>query len=372
MVLIQALGTLEVQSDAGISARSVIFQPKRTALLVYLAIARPRGFHRRDTLHALLWPELSQKRARGALNKAVHDLRATLGAEVLPGRGDSEIGLAADRIACDVHAFEYTLDGGDLDGAIAAYRGELLQGFHVSNAAEFDQWLDIERRRLANLARDAAFRLVQRAEASGDTAATVAAARRALTIAPEDERSLRALMQALEQSDDRARALREFDAFAQRLSVNYGIEPSAETVALADRLRVRVWDPGAPGTAARGAIPEISYRSVAENLPDMIVLIDGSGTIHYVSPAVEPITGVSASQMLGREIWDYMHPDDLDYLKARTSSRLRGEGDPAGYTECRMRHVDGTWRRLQLRGRRHLDQRSNQPMVLVVARELTP
>src|SRR5262245_12921902 len=39
-------------------------QPKRLALLAYLAIARPRGAHRRDALVAIFWPELDQHGAR--------------------------------------------------------------------------------------------------------------------------------------------------------------------------------------------------------------------------------------------------------------------------------------------------------------------
>jgi hypothetical protein len=36
----------------------ILAASKGAALLTYLAIATPRGFHRRDTLLALLWPEL--------------------------------------------------------------------------------------------------------------------------------------------------------------------------------------------------------------------------------------------------------------------------------------------------------------------------
>ena len=63
----------------GTEAEDVLHQPKRLALLVYLAMAEPRGFHRRDSLLALFWPELPEKRARNALNKTLHFLRSHLG-----------------------------------------------------------------------------------------------------------------------------------------------------------------------------------------------------------------------------------------------------------------------------------------------------
>src|SRR5919205_360129 len=46
--------------------QALLTQPKRLALLAYLAVATPRGFHRRDRLLGLFWPELDEERARAA------------------------------------------------------------------------------------------------------------------------------------------------------------------------------------------------------------------------------------------------------------------------------------------------------------------
>ena len=56
MIELRALGTLALRDPNGEDLHSILAQPKRVALLAYLAIARPRCFHRRDTLLALLWP----------------------------------------------------------------------------------------------------------------------------------------------------------------------------------------------------------------------------------------------------------------------------------------------------------------------------
>ena len=61
MIELRALGTLVLRTSAGEDILSVLAQPKRVALLAYLAIARPRGFHRRDTLLALLWAEQDEQ-----------------------------------------------------------------------------------------------------------------------------------------------------------------------------------------------------------------------------------------------------------------------------------------------------------------------
>ena len=59
------LGRIAVRSPEGGSADRVVVQPKRLALLAYLALTP--GYHRRDTLLGLLWPELDTGPARRAL-----------------------------------------------------------------------------------------------------------------------------------------------------------------------------------------------------------------------------------------------------------------------------------------------------------------
>src|SRR5687768_2785242 len=71
---LRTLGAIELQDARGQTIEKVLHQPKRLALLVYLAVAAPRGLHRRDSIVALFWPELSEKRARNALSKAIHFL----------------------------------------------------------------------------------------------------------------------------------------------------------------------------------------------------------------------------------------------------------------------------------------------------------
>ena len=51
-------------------------QSKRVALLAYLALATPHGFHHRDTLLAVFRPASNDNAARQALRQAVHVLRS--------------------------------------------------------------------------------------------------------------------------------------------------------------------------------------------------------------------------------------------------------------------------------------------------------
>src|SRR5439155_727113 len=60
------LGGLNLLGVGGHELKSVLAQPKRVALLAYLAAATPKRLHRRDSLVALFWPELDQEHARAA------------------------------------------------------------------------------------------------------------------------------------------------------------------------------------------------------------------------------------------------------------------------------------------------------------------
>jgi DNA-binding SARP family transcriptional activator len=88
MIDLRTLGALELTSAESRALGSVLAQPRRAALLCYLALALPRGFHRRDTLVALFWPELDQEHSRNALRQSVYFLRRALGPKTIVSRGD--------------------------------------------------------------------------------------------------------------------------------------------------------------------------------------------------------------------------------------------------------------------------------------------
>jgi DNA-binding SARP family transcriptional activator/TolB-like protein len=237
MFELRTLGALELTSAESNAVRSVLAQPRRAAFLCYLALAVPRGFHRRDTLFAIFWPEDDAEHARHALRQSVYVLRRALGPETIVSRGDDELGLAPDRIRCDVWAFEAAVDQGRAADALALYRGELLPGFHISAAPDFERWLDQERSRLRQRAREAAWALAAARERDGDPAGAAEAAHRAVAFFPTDETALRRLVLLLERVGERAAAVRAYETFAWRLRGEYELEPSAETQALVARIR---------------------------------------------------------------------------------------------------------------------------------------
>jgi len=116
-------GTVDLKDSQDREVQAVLRRPKLLALLGYLAAARPAGFHRRDTLVALLWPEDDNAHARNSLRQAVHALRAALGREAVTARGEEELGLGEQALSCDVCEFAAALEAGAAERALELYRG---------------------------------------------------------------------------------------------------------------------------------------------------------------------------------------------------------------------------------------------------------
>jgi DNA-binding SARP family transcriptional activator len=237
VIELRTLGTLDLHSADGRELHSLLAQPKRVALLAYLCIAQPRGFHRRDTLLGLFWPDSDQEHARTSLRKSLHILRRAIGDNAILSRGDEEVAVDFHLVSCDAAAFEASVKANRLEEALELYRGDLLAGFFIDEAPEFEQWLHSERARLRSCAAKAAFAAAEQAEAKGDVPAAVTWARRSLDLADTDERALRKLLELQIRSGDRAGAIESYETFARRLAAEYETQPSSETRSLIERIR---------------------------------------------------------------------------------------------------------------------------------------
>ena len=236
LIELRTFGTLDLRGSDGREFRAVLAQPKRLALLAYLAAAAPgtpgaSTFHRRDTLLAVFWPDQDVTRARAALSRAVHYLRASLGEGVVQSLGDEELGVDPDRLSCDATRFRKELSKGRLAEALELYRGDFVEGFFLSDLPELDRWIDSERHRFRDSAAGAARSLSKSAESSGDLAMALHWARQASSYAPYDEPDARRVLLLLGRLGDRGSALEFFERFARRLRSDLELEPSPETVA---------------------------------------------------------------------------------------------------------------------------------------------
>jgi DNA-binding SARP family transcriptional activator/tetratricopeptide (TPR) repeat protein len=336
MIQLHTLGTLVLRHSNGEDIQSVLAQPKRVALLAYLTIARPLGFHRRDTLHALLWPEQDEQHARWALNQALRHLRTALGKEVVASRGDGEVGIDPEALSCDAVEFEAAIEANDPGRALELYRGELLDGFHVSGCGDFERWLEEERVWLRRRAAQAASDLAQLKSADGEAVAAGHWARRALALAPDDEGEARRLIELLNRLGDRAGAVQAYEEFARRLREEYEVEPAPETRALIASVRTRqaVLEPGVeqkPMTvAASGEEGVAGPRRALLVLGALTLVTVGALGWGLLSDRPPPFPPPAASTTLAVLPFGYRGSSEFAYLGEGMTDLLSANLDGAG------------------------------------------
>ena len=239
MLRLTTLGATDLRDRHGRAIRDVLKQPKRAALLVYLAIEGRKAPVSRDRLVALFWPESDSAHARNTLSQSLHHLRQALGAEFLENVGTAAVQVRTDALWCDATVFADALERGEAELALDLYRGDFCPTLFVSGAPAVEEWVEEQRARLRRHALSAARTLAERLASQGDAAGALRTARRALALRPDDEADVRAMLTLLERLGDAAGALGAYQEWARRLKQELDVEPAPETRLVVDAIRRR-------------------------------------------------------------------------------------------------------------------------------------
>jgi len=236
---------------------------KALALLAYLAVMP--GLHARDTVAALLWPEVDATQARANLRRALVDLREAAGPDAF--EVDVEhIALRPAALSVDAarfraclarvaaHRHERALPCDDclaaLDEAAGLFRDDFLVGFSLRDTAEFDAWQTYQSETFRLELAESLEKLAIAWGDRGEVAAAIPFARRWLTLDPLCEPAHRCLMRLYTWSGDRAAAFAQYQACQDVLQRELRIAPEPETTALYEQLK-------AGGIASRPGLPQI-------------------------------------------------------------------------------------------------------------------
>lgn len=215
---------------------------KEQALLIYLACS-PRPYAR-EAMATLLWDERSQKQAlanlRGLLSKMDPKVkphlaitRQTVAFE--KGHGywldtavfEQQIGPVLKRLDAAEPVDETV--AGQLQQALAHYRGDFLSDFHPQESRGFEEWAALERERLRYLAIAALHRLVTYYLDNGRYESGLPAAARLLELDPYSEAAHRHRMLLLARTGQREAALAQYEICRDLLAKEFNVAPTAVT-----------------------------------------------------------------------------------------------------------------------------------------------
>ena len=84
------------------------------------------------------------------------------------------------------------------------------------------------------------------------------------------------------------------------------------------------------------------FRTLIHNISDIVALIDAEGFLRFVNPRMEIALGYKPADVLGRNIFDFIHPEDVPRATLEYSETLQrqGEGVPS---VLRLRDITGAW-----------------------------
>ncbi len=108
---------------------------------------------------------------------------------------------------------------------------------------------------------------------------------------------------------------------------------------------------------------ERHFRSLIENALDVITVLNADGTIRYESPSAETVLGYKPGEVIGKEIFEFIHPDDAGSFRNAILYPFRDHGHTSS-VEFRLRHQNGEWRIFEGIGKHLLDDPAIEGIIL--------
>jgi DNA-binding SARP family transcriptional activator len=246
LLTVHLLGRLEVRLDD----RAVEDWPsgRGRSLLKYLVTHRD-PWPRREQLMEAFWPEAAPAAARNSLNVAVHGLRRAFrgspGVQVVVLEdGSYRLGpgvalwLDSDEFELHVAGGRRLEAAGDLGGAAASYEQALAlyQGDFLADDP-YEEWPAMTREHLLLAYLDVLDRLSGLYVGQHQYGACVALCRLLVERDPCREEAHRRLMRCFTRQGQPHLALRQYQACADALDQELGVDPDPATVSLAQQIR---------------------------------------------------------------------------------------------------------------------------------------
>jgi PAS domain S-box-containing protein len=103
--------------------------------------------------------------------------------------------------------------------------------------------------------------------------------------------------------------------------------------------------------------------ALIEHSSDAIALVDEAGAVLYANPSAARMLGLSIDDVLGSNVFRWVHDDDMLTFRANFNERLQQPGVPVKNT-FRLRYNDGTWRHIESVGVNRLDDPSIRGIII--------
>lgn len=199
---------------------------KSSALLFHLAYQQ-QWVNRADLVY-LFWPDTSEEKARRNLRQLLSKIRRLTFAGDLSTE-DTRLRWA---VRTDVQGFKEAISERRWPQAVQLYEGELLQGFGLPDAPEFESWLALEREEVWAAWQGAVLNFAEELEGTARHTEAAELLGKLFKADPLDEAALRRYLSALYRSGERHGALKTYERFRRTLQEELDAEPEEDTLRL--------------------------------------------------------------------------------------------------------------------------------------------
>ena len=105
------------------------------------------------------------------------------------------------------------------------------------------------------------------------------------------------------------------------------------------------------------------FKAIIDNTSEIITILDSDGIIKFKSLSAAHELGYQPEQLIGRNVFDFIHPEDVPGLIAKFNQELLNTGKKVRL-ELRFKHKDGTWQTLDATSINLLDNPSVNGLVI--------
>jgi len=86
------------------------------------------------------------------------------------------------------------------------------------------------------------------------------------------------------------------------------------------------------------------YEMMVANANDIMAVIDAEGIIQFMNPAAERLIGYTPEEMMGQEIFEFLHPTDFESFEEVLDLCVDSPGAQLPVIEVRLQHKSGAWK----------------------------
>ena len=259
-------------------------------------------------------------------------------------QGDAEFRIDPESLTSDIADFFQASD--DVERLTALHTGPFLDGFHLSDAPEFDQWAARQRDRTTGRFASALEVHARNAFAMGNYEVAIVTWRRRVALEPFEPVPTMELMKALAASGDRSGAVRQARAYQTLIQSEEDMDADPAVADLADQIQKHeTFRPMGPRGAALAVIAKTLWPHPA--LPDFLAVGDvttmasedsSGGEIfsEMLAALLKPLRGLNVlSTSRGEQVLDGPHSIE------RTLEVLEGSiYGTRGHLELELHRVD--------------------------------